>query len=459
MQLKNKRRESATLIAKKLSAATGALLGGVAPGVTHAADGSKGDWDFETAVLYYAESGNRVNAVEPVIKARRYLGDDEFLDLKLVVDSLTGSTPTGAVPTTQVQTYTRPSGNGTYTVTGGEVPLDDTFHDTRTALSANWEKPFSRFSKGNFGINFSNEFDFRSQGVNANFSHDFNQRNTTLSLGFALENDTIDPLGGIPLELSTVASAAAGGGNEDDGFEEGDDDAYEGAGNDDLPANRRATSDSRDQVDLLLGLTQIISPRTIMQFNISHSESNGYHNDPYKVISIVDAAPGPNQGEPLENIYESRPDSRSKTAFYWETRHSFDRDAIGFSYRYMSDDWGIKSHTAELRYFLMMDDGSYWQPHLRYYQQSAADFYRTLLLNSEPVPQYVSADYRLGDMTGITYGLKYSHLLENDKRVEFRLEMMSQTNDPSPGSRIGNQANRKLILDTDALIFQVSYSF
>ena len=52
-------------------------------------------------------------------------------------------------------------------------------------------------------------------------------------------------------------------------------------------------------------------------------------------------------------------------------------------------------------------------------------------------------------------GIRY----QTFKRVEFRLEMMSQTNDPSPGSRIGNQANRKLILDTDALIFQVSYSF
>ena len=91
MQLKNKQQDSNTPIRKKLSAATSALLSGVSPVVAQAADGSDNNWDFDAAVLYYSESGGRVKAVEPMIKARRYLGDEEFLDLKLVVDSLTGS--------------------------------------------------------------------------------------------------------------------------------------------------------------------------------------------------------------------------------------------------------------------------------------------------------------------------------------------------------------------------------
>jgi hypothetical protein len=441
MQLKNTPSHPAMSLRRKLSAATSALLGGVAPGFAHSATDSDDSWDFDAALLYYSEGDGRVNAVEPLIKAHKNLGDEESLEFKLVVDSLTGATPTGAVPSNETQTFTRPSGNGSYTVAAGEVPLDDTFLDTRYALSANWDKPLGRLSRGNFGINFSNEYDFQSFGLSADFSHDFNQRNTTLNLGLALEADSIDPEGGIPLELSSVVPV--------------DDDM----GDDDLPSNRRTSSETRDQIDLLFGVTQVISQNTIMQFNISHSKSDGYHNDPFKLVSIVDSAAGPNQGEPIDNIYESRPDSRSKTAFYWQTRHSFERDAIDLSYRYMSDDWGIESHTVDLHYYWMMDSGSYWQPHIRYYQQGAADFYRTLLPDSEQVPEFISADYRLGDLTGITYGLKYSHLMENDKRIEFRLEMMSQTNDPSTGSQFGSQANRPLILDTEAVIFQVTYSF
>ncbi|MCP4388342.1 MAG: DUF3570 domain-containing protein, partial [Gammaproteobacteria bacterium] len=93
MQLSNKK------VAGLLSAATCSLLGAPA----HAEDDN---WDVDTAVLFYAESDDRVQAFEPVISATRDLGDDESLSFKLVLDSLTGSSASGAVPSTQVQTFT-----------------------------------------------------------------------------------------------------------------------------------------------------------------------------------------------------------------------------------------------------------------------------------------------------------------------------------------------------------------
>jgi hypothetical protein len=427
-------------IRKSLSTATGILLSGTAPGAQ--AFGTETPWEVDVAVLYYSESDSRVKAVEPVINARKELADDEYLNLKLVIDTLTGASPTGAVPASGPQTFTRPSGNGSYTAEAGAVPLDDTFRDTRVALSAGWEKPLGDMTKGNFGVNLSSEYDFQSLGLSASIAHDINQRNTTLVAGIAVESDTIDPEGGIPTGL---ASVLMGEGDDDDEEEEEEDD-------DDL--ENRNGSESRKQIDLLLGLTQVINERTLMQFNISHSESSGYHNDPFKFISIVD-----NQGEPIENLYESRPDSRSKSSFFWKTLHSFDKDAIDFSYRYLTDDWGIESHTLDLHYSWMLDNGSFWQPHLRFYRQGAADFYKTLLPSSEAIPEFISADYRLGDMDSLTVGIKYSHTLSSENKIEFRLEQLSQTNDPSAGSRIGNQADRQLILDTKASILQFTYSF
>ncbi len=429
-------------IRKSLSTATSILLGGTAPGA-HAL-GTDAPWEVDTAVLYYSESDGRVQAVEPVINGRKELDDDEYLNLKLVFDSLTGASPTGAVPSSTPQTFTRPSGSGSYTVEAGKVPLDNTFHDTRTALSADWEKPLGAMTTGTFGANISSEYDFQSLGLSATLAHDINQRNTTLTGGIAFESDTIDPEGGIPTELAVVLMGPGTG--EDSGNEPEEDE-------DDLES--RNSSESRQQFDLLLGLTQVINESTLMQFNISHSESSGYHNDPFKFISRVDIL-----GEPVENIYEKRPDSRSKSSFYWKTLHSFgNEDVIDFSYRYLTDDWGIESHTLDLHYTWMLDSGSFWQPHLRFYEQGAADFYKTLLPASSTVPEFISADYRLGDMQSLTFGIKYSQMLASDNKMEFRLELLSQTNDPSPGSKIGSQADRQLILDTEASILQFTYSF
>ena len=110
MQLKQRR------IAGLLSAATCSLLGGPA----QAADN---EWDVDSAVLYYDE-GDRVTAWEPVISATREIDDEEYLTHKLVLDSLTGASASGAVPSTNPQTFTRPSGNGQYTVAPNETPLD-----------------------------------------------------------------------------------------------------------------------------------------------------------------------------------------------------------------------------------------------------------------------------------------------------------------------------------------------
>ena len=49
----------------------------------------------------------------------------------------------------------------------------------------------------------------------------------------------------------------------------------------------------------------------------------------------------------------------------------------------MTDDWKIDSHTVELRY--RWDLGSFdLQPHVRYYMQSAADFYHGALFAGDP---------------------------------------------------------------------------
>jgi hypothetical protein len=154
MQLKN---TTPRRISPELAAATCALLGQAAAAVAVAQE--LPPWDVDASLLFYSESDGRVRDVSLNALARKELREDSFLDLTLVFDSLTGASPSGAVPSTEVQTFTRPSGEGQYTVAAGEQPLDDTFLDTRTALSATWEWPVTRLARLSVGASMSDEYD------------------------------------------------------------------------------------------------------------------------------------------------------------------------------------------------------------------------------------------------------------------------------------------------------------
>ena len=114
-----------------LAAATCTLLGTAAPQPVQAQE--EPDWNLDTGLLYYGEGDNRVQDLSFDVLARRNLLDERSLTLGFTVDSLTGATPTGALPQALPQTFTSPSGRGGYTISAGQLPVDNTFHDTRLA--------------------------------------------------------------------------------------------------------------------------------------------------------------------------------------------------------------------------------------------------------------------------------------------------------------------------------------
>jgi hypothetical protein len=128
-------------------------------------------------------------------------------------------------------------------------------------------------------------------------------------------------------------------------------------------------------------------------------------------------------------------------------------------YRYYWDEWGTKSHTLDLRHRWELGSGNYLQPHLRFYRQGAADFYRHSLVDGQPLPSFATADYRLGDMTSITYGLKYGIPMGNKNEFSVRAEFMDQSGESHPADAIGSQRQQDLFGGTDAFILQVGYSF
>lgn len=423
----------------QLSLATCGLLQAVAP----AAHAETSEWKIDSALMIYSESDGRVSAVEPVVNASTDIAEDETINLKLVLDALTGATPNGANPSTSAQTFTSPSGRGEYTLAAGEDALDDTFHDTRVAISADWDQPvFDERSRLILGGNVSKEFDYMSLGVSATVTRDFNQRNTTLSAALGLNSDTINPVGGVPIPLANMQIL-------------------------ENTSNRDGDSDTKTITDVMFGLTQVISRQTLMQFNLGFSDTSGYQNDPYKIVTIVDPLTGLPIAETATDrpyVYESRPDSRSRQTFYWKTVHHLTEDVINVSYRYYTDDWGVDSHTLDFHYRYELGGKRYLEPHVRYYTQTAADFFThgitaTELATLEATNGFASADYRLGELVTTTLGLKYAMPMGKTSEFSVRGEVISQTQN-DVGVPAGYEATGlDLSPDLSAFVIQVGYSF
>ena len=427
-----------------LTIATAALLG--SNNSSHAEtvndpSNNESEWEFESAFLLYSET-DRVSAGEFILNGKKTFDEENILNLKLTIDTLTGASANGAVAQPTVQTFTRPSGNGQYKVSVGDTPLDDTFKDTRVQLNGQWTQPLASDFTGSAGVHISKEYDYLSLGINGNISVDFNRKNSSFATGFSFFHDTFSPEGGIPKAFSSMLI--------------GDSSASDWA--DDFSNTRLKNSDSKKTAEVLFSLTQIINRRMLTQINYSFSTVKGYLTDPFKIISLVH-----NDGLSQDYLYESRPDSRQKQSVYAQSLYHFDTTILDLSYRYMWDDWKITSHTIDARYRLSLADNiaseSYLQPHIRYYQQDAANFYQPFIIDSNPLPSFASADYRIGEMTAITLGVKYGMLVNNGNELSFRFEYYRQTPKNAGFSALGVLKSLELYTPVEAVIVQVTYSF
>ena len=424
-----------------LAAATCALLGSaVTTPVAAQEEGSGSGWSFDSTLLYYGESDDRVRDISAAVAALRDFGDERKLSATLTADTLTGASASGAIALNRPQTFTSPSGRAVYTTAAGDVPLDDTFLDTRFALNASWTQPLARLYTFSAGVGFSTEYDYTHLGANLALARDFNKRNTTLSAGVAWSQDDVDPVGGRPLPLSQMLDVGNNG-------------------------NKRGGGESKDVLDLLLGFTQVLNRTTVLRVNYSYSDSSGYLNDPYKLLSVVDPLTGDTlarapigQGPDGVYLFESRPDKRTKQSLYAEVKHAFGTPVMHLAYRYMTDDWGIDSNTLEVRLRWPLGAG-YIEPQLRYYTQSAADFYRASLVSGAALPRYASADFRLGDFDATTIGIKYGHGTASGNEWSIRAEYYQQNGTVPREQIIGNQANREQYPDLSAVIVQFGYRF
>lgn len=427
----------AAATAALLAPATGAAQGNTsAPAAPASAAPARVPWQVDSAVLVYKEGGGRVGAVEPVISLRRTDGNDRSIGLKITLDALTGASPNGAAPQPVPQTFTSPSGERDYTVGAGQTPLDTSFRDQRAALAFSLEQPWGEAQRVSLGANLSTEYDFNSLSVNAALARDFNQKNTTLSLGLALEADRMKPVGGTPVGLRPAFGALS----------------------------ERQGNGSRNVFDILAGVTQVMNRQWLMQVNLGVGRGSGDHNDPYKILSVVDGNTGLVVGD--RYVSELRPDQRTRASLYWQNKVHLARDVVDFSYRYYGDSWGVRAHTLDLRYRLELGGGLYLEPHARLHRQGAADFWRGWLVEGRDwnsathraTVAEASADPRLAAFTAQTLGLGFGMPVGRGSELTLRAEFYRQQ-PKRPADAPGALQTLDLAPTLKATTLLVGYSF
>jgi len=342
---------------------------------------------LDTSTLFYTERG-RTTVVEPMVRLTRSLSDGQSFSAQLVLDAMTGASPTGATPSKIAQTVTSASGS-TSTTEALKVPVSP-FRDFRGALDFDWVRPLGLVTPTT-SAHVSRERDYRSLGASEVVSIDLMQRLTTLTVGGGYNSDEVTPIGGTPIGLSDGSVRTQG-------------------------------SNSKRVASGTIGLSRVLTRRWLVGVTGTRIAERGYLTEPYKVVSLLDSV-----GTPSDQLTEKRPESRSRSGIEASSAYHLDQDVVYTTYRYYWDDWGIRSHTLDFKYRHELGSTTYFTPHVRLYAQTQADFFSGGLQQGVPLPTFASADYRLGPLRSGTLGGTFGfHLPKSPGELTLRVEYIHQ---------------------------------
>ncbi|MSU25202.1 MAG: DUF3570 domain-containing protein [Opitutus sp.] len=305
----------------------------------------------------YREANGRIAVQTQGAYLEQNLGTEMHLKLEGLLDSITGATPTG---------QPAPAGSD-------QVDTSLLHAERRKAWSADLSRQFGCFNLALGGAN-SRENDYISNGWSINTLTDFNQKNTTLLAGYAGTDDKIK-----------------------------------------IFYNSRARRQHKHTNDAILGVTQLLDPRTSVSLNLTWGRADGYLSDPYKLVQ-KNTQIFPGVFLPL-SFGENRPTYREKWLVFTGINRTFTEahGALEASYRYYHDTFGTAAHTVDVAWFQHVGEKLILRPWVRFYDQSAARFYLYNLNQSTVVPvgggprpagPFYSSDFRLSQLRSVTYGLK-----------------------------------------------------
>lgn len=154
-----------------------------------------------------------------------------------------------------------------------------------------------------------------------------------------------------------------------------------------------------------IDLSQIVTRSLIVGLTWETVTEEGFLNNPYRSVRYVDAdAANGYSYEP-----ERYPHTRTGNAIALRGRYFLPyRAALQAEYRYYTDDWAIRAHTADLGYTHPWGERWIFDAHYRYHTQDAADFYGDLF-PQQNFQNFLARDKELSKMNSHTVGVGVSY--------------------------------------------------
>ncbi len=269
---------------------------------------------------------------------------------------------------------------------------------------------------------YSIEPDYSSTFGSIYNSFEFNNKLSTLTFGYKFSNNHI------------FRAAPPTGGAHD-----------HGGTSDDFNADNTYRTYS-------IAFSQVFSKNTLAYFNGEYTRKRGFLSNPYKLVYVKGVLTAVDYllvglKTPLDNsnkgwkyytgvdlvpmgidLYrEVRPDKRDQ----WSISAGVNQyvsaldGALHLNYRYQWDDWQLRSHTLALSWYQKLPFGFMLKPHLRYYSQTAAEFYAPYFL-APRADGYYSSDYRLSGFGKVSGGLTLSKQFAKGVTLSGGFEYMTQ---------------------------------
>ncbi len=235
-----------------------------------------------------------------------------------------------------------------------KVPLTE-LHDLRRAFSFGVPVTFGihQFTPQ---VAVSMESDYHSYGAALNYQALLNNKNTTLNAGWSHDSDRVRDF-------------------------------------------TRVNWQGKVSDDFLIGIDQLLTPKSYLTFNFTYGQEYGYLSDPYRIVIPRLNFPQVDPNDPAA-FFDTRPRRRTKEIFYTSYTQFIEplNGSAEVGYRFFHDTYGIFGHTFETAWHQKIGRNLFFTPAFRYYIQTAASFYYIMVPDFNNLPSYYSSDYRLSEL-------------------------------------------------------------
>nr|WP_229719440.1 DUF3570 domain-containing protein [Winogradskyella schleiferi] len=265
-------------------------------------------------------------------------------------------------------------------------------------------------------VSLSTEYDYFSVGVGGSYTKLFNEKNTELSVSGNVYIDTWKAI--YPTELRPFT--AEGSGLNDRLFTQN---TLTGNINYN-PRFEPFDSEGRNSYSLGLGFSQILHRNVQGSLALDFVQQQGLLSTPFQRVYFGDVADSFIDDFQLADAIELLPDSRFKVAIGGRLNWFLNEVlTVRTFYRYYFDDWGINSHTASVEVPVKITDRFTLYPSYRFYNQTAADYFRPYE-GALSTDEFYTSDYDLSEYSAnqFGFGLSYTDIFAKAHLWKFGLK-------------------------------------